>query len=407
MYVGITHETAPVEERAYYALSETQKEVLIVQLKSALSIQAITILTTCNRTEIYFESDQASTIEVRNMLIAYVQAIHEVSLNRTSFLLLDRSIDTINHLLYVANGLRSAVIGDKQIITQVKQAYQQSLREKNQGSLLERAFQAVFRSHKRISNESLYQRGSTSTAYSSLKIAESYFGKKETEDCSLLIIGAGEIAEDLLQYLPKFRFRETFIANRTAEKADRLAQRYGVRTYDWKSVEDNHFGLFDVIITAVSHRQHLIKNVGNSVGRRLWVDLSMPSNVDPSIEDYFNKVYNIDEVTELVDANNQAQITGIPKVEEILKEELTTFINWLKKDKVRAFLRSYKHHAKQTFLQTVPPSLEKQMDKRELNMYAEQLANHLTRKSAKSLNHLNNSDINYQHLSIIQNAFGV
>ena len=134
----------------------------------------------------------------------------------------------MNHLLHVSNGLRSALIGDKQIITQVKAAYQHSLEQKNQGSLLERAFQAVFRSHKRIAIESLYQRGSTSTAYSSLKMVNEYFGKEEAKDLSILIVGAGEIAEDILKYLPKFHFRDAFLSNRTFEKASRLTSRRAI-----------------------------------------------------------------------------------------------------------------------------------------------------------------------------------
>ena len=139
----------------------------------------------------------------------------------------------------------------------------------------------------------------------------------------------------------------------------------------------------------------------------MWIDLAMPSNVDACISDHDNKIYNIDEVTARVNTINEAQLKAIPVVEEILKEELTVFIDWLKKDKIRAFLRSYKNHAKQTFLQIAPTALTQITDASELETYAEKFANKLARKSAKTLNHLSSGELTRQQLEIINSAFGI
>ncbi|MEM6831369.1 MAG: hypothetical protein AAF551_12715, partial [Bacteroidota bacterium] len=155
MYIGVTYETATVEERACLSMDEAQKEELKETLRNHLSIKAFAIITTCNRTEIYFESATATPYEVQELLIAHVENRHQIKLSKNVFTTFDQSIDTVHHLLHVANGLRSAVIGDKQIIHQVKSSYLDALNQGNQGSLLERAFQAVFRSHKRVSSESL------------------------------------------------------------------------------------------------------------------------------------------------------------------------------------------------------------------------------------------------------------
>ena len=407
MYAGITHETAPAVERAYYAMSDIQKQRLATMLKEKLAIRALVILTTCNRTEVYFESATATPYQVREIIIDFASSLHKATLDKNAFLIFDCSIDTANHLLHVSNGLRSAVIGDKQIMTQVKAAYQHSLKQKNQGSLLERAFQAVFRSHKRIATESLYQRGSTSTAYSSLKMVTDYFGKETTENLSMLIVGAGEVAGDILKYLPKFNFRDIYISNRTAEKAIALANHYNIKTCNWKWVENGDFSAFDVVITAVSHRKHLIKKMMKCDKKRLWIDLAMPSNVDARISDDNNKVYNIDEVTGRVNAINEAQIKAIPVVEEILREELTIFGDWLKKDRLRAFLRSYKNQAKQTFLQMAPITLLQTTDVAELEIHAEKFANKLARKSARTLNQACDAEFTNQGLEIIYKAFRI
>ena len=407
MYVGITHETAQVHERTYFAFNEEQKQTFSHLLTQRFAIKAFTIVTTCNRTEIYFESDRTTPYDVRALLIEYVEALHHVRLSTRAFLIFDRTIDTVNHLLHVANGLRSAVIGDKQIIQQVKASYLTALAQKNQGSLLERAFQAVFRSHKRVSKESLYRQGSTSTAYSSLKMIEAYFGKENTQHLKVLVVGAGEIAEDVLKYLPNFSFAQTFISNRTAQKATQLAQQYQIETYDWQAVEANSFTDFDVIITAVSHRKHLITQSPQDHRTRLWIDLAMPSNIATTIVDYHNQVYNIDEVANQVHSTSEAQLQAIPIVEQILQEELGEFIDWLKKDKIRAFLKSYKNHIKQTVLQTAPQTMSEETQQLELANYAEQLANKLVRKSAKTLFHLHSGALTGHQLTIINNAFGI
>ncbi|MEL7004588.1 MAG: hypothetical protein AAFN93_17910, partial [Bacteroidota bacterium] len=278
LYVGVIHETASVEERSYFALSASEKNDLKEILKSRFLLKGLIIISTCNRTEIYFESPSTSALEMREALIEYTKQLHRVEVSRKVFLLLNHTTETVNHLLRVANGLRSAVVGDKQIIHQVKVAYLDALRQKNQGSLLERAFQAVFRSHKRIHRESLYQQGSTSTAYSSLKLIEDFFGKEDIKNRSLLIVGAGEIAEDLLKYLPKFKFSKKSISNRTASKARKLAKNYDIKTYDWQHVLSNDFSSFDVVIAAVSNQKHLINTTEKDGKRRLWIDLAMPSN---------------------------------------------------------------------------------------------------------------------------------
>ncbi|MEL6535690.1 MAG: glutamyl-tRNA reductase [Bacteroidota bacterium] len=329
MYVGITHETAVPQERAYYSLSEPQKLTLLARLKEQFALRGIALLATCNRTELYLETDRVSAEAVRDALICYVESLHGVALSKLPFRLLDGTADTVQHMLEVANGLRSAVLGDKQIIGQLKDAYQQALRLKNQGTLLERAFQAAFRSHKRVHRETQYQQGSTSTAYSALKMAETHFGKPTSGSLAVLVVGAGEIAEDVLRYLPKFAYRQVSLANRTEEKARALAQRYGVTIYRWSQLERGDFTDYDVVITAVSHRKGLISQIQQDERDRLWIDLAMPTNVDPTLANARNTVYNLDEVTEQVMAVSQAQHQAIPVVKQILEEEVGKFMSWL------------------------------------------------------------------------------
>ncbi|MEM7549877.1 MAG: glutamyl-tRNA reductase [Bacteroidota bacterium] len=353
MYIGVTHNTANVSERACFALDQTKKNELKDILRQKLSIDALVIITTCNRTEIYFESETTTPYEVRELFINYMAGFHQVKLSRKVFMILNGSIYTANHLLRVANGLNSAVVGDKQIIHQVKGSYLEALNNGTHGSLLERAFQAVFRSHKRIAVESHYRQGSTSTAYSALKMMEEYFGKDGMQHKKMLIIGAGEIAGDVLRYLPKFLIKDISIANRTLEKALLLAKRFQINTYEWEHVVQNNFSSFDVIITAVSNCKDLINSVENHEKNQLWIDLAMPSNVNSKIANQHHKIYNLDDISEQVSSINEEQLKAIPVVNQIIEEELNVFIHWLKDRKVRTFLKWYKERTKRDVLNSI------------------------------------------------------
>lgn len=386
MYLGVTHESSSIKDRSYFAFDKSQRKDLINWLKSRNRIDAICMVSTCNRMEIYFESSETTPLEVRDLLLSYVGNLHGIKPVRSLFQHFDHTIETVNHLVHVAQGLRSAVVGDKQIINQVKESYHEALRSKNQGSLLERSFQVVFRSHKRIFKETSYHQGSTSTAYSSLKLIESYFSPDKHSKLRILLIGAGEIAQDILKYLPKFDFRDICISNRTSGKSRALAEKHSISFYDWRNVECNKLEDFDVVISAVSNRKNLIKSAGNKAKRRLWIDLAMPSNISKAIADQQNKIYNIDEIASLVCETNELQLKAIPGVEKIIKDELEIYIEWLKKAKLRAFLKTHKHNLKKVFLESVARNTDHDLSTQELEYYAETLANKLVRKSVKALN---------------------
>ncbi|MEL6558775.1 MAG: glutamyl-tRNA reductase [Bacteroidota bacterium] len=405
MYVGITHETAPVHEREFYALDHDQKPDLIKYLKKELAIDSIVVLTTCNRTEVYFETKDTPVHEVRDSIIKFVEELHDTSLDRSSFVMLDRSVDVANYLIHVANGLRSALIGDKQIISQIKEAYLEALSKGNQGSLLERAFQAVFRSHRRIQTESLYKQGSTSTAYSSLKMVEQYFGKDALQNKRLLVVGAGEIAQDVLDYVSKFGFKEVFVTNRTMQKAADLAEKHQIATLDWSLITSKSYSDFDIVITAVSNKKHLINELGEAIKKRIFIDLALPSNINPAIRDLNNAVYNIDDVTAKVKWVSEKQQESIPVVEQIIKEELAIFVEWLKKDKVREFLRAYKVKTKETLIATIPEDVKTSMNDREFTKMTDGITNRLIRKAAALLNNLSTGELTNQQLHIFKEAF--
>ena len=152
-YLSISHHTAPVSRRERFHLDEADKQRLTDALRKTFpDLNALLILVTCNRTELYFETEATRAVEVRDFFLNW--KLGEIrSEDQVDFRISDQTDDTVRHLLSVAAGLKSSVLGDAEIIHQIKKAYHQSLEQNLQGSLLERCIQTLFRSHKRISNE--------------------------------------------------------------------------------------------------------------------------------------------------------------------------------------------------------------------------------------------------------------
>ncbi len=168
-YISISHKTASIAQREVFHILEVQRSELVTGICSAFSdISGLLLLVTCNRTEIYFESMNTSA---SLFLDYFINSIPAEKNEMTKFLFdkSDNTERTVKQLLEVTSGLLSSVLGDAEIVHQIKKSYQFSIENKLQGSLLERAMQTVFKSHKRISNETHFRDGTTSVAYKSLK----------------------------------------------------------------------------------------------------------------------------------------------------------------------------------------------------------------------------------------------
>jgi len=259
---------------------------------------------------------------------------------------------TARHLMDVASGLESMVLGDAEIVHQIKKAYQFSIAHKMQGSLLERALQSVFKSHKRISNETYFRDGTTSVAYKSLKVIRSTFGKMTSINKKILFIGAGDIVKQLFKYNSKFNYSNIYISNRTVEKAELLCKAFKCKIYDWNKVLENDFEDFDVIISAASNCHHLIKNVQPSAKKQLLVDLAIPSNIDKSLTEGDHVVfYDLDLISVDLEETKEKRLAAIDEVDIIISEEFSQFKKWLEDATLRDHLIKSKLSVNQKVIQ--------------------------------------------------------
>lgn len=342
-YISISYKTASIVQREVFHITDEEKNLLAEKICHTFTdIKGLLLLVTCNRTEIYFESVSTSASTICDFFISS-KVTRSIKENKLLFKFSNNTENTVHHLLEVSSGLASSVIGDVEIIHQIKKAYQFSIKHQLQGSLLERCMQSVFKSHKRISNETQFRDGTTSIAYKSLKVVNDTYDKASSRNKKILFIGAGDIVNQLFKYNKKFNFNNIYISNRTAEKAQLLAKKHQIKVYEWSKVLTNDFEDFDVIISAVSNRHHLIKKTPLTIQNILLIDLALPSNIDRKLTQNENIIhYDLDSISAELEDTKERRIASINEVNQIISEELLVFNEWLQKADLRASLVKYK-----------------------------------------------------------------
>jgi glutamyl-tRNA reductase len=290
---------------------------------------------------------------------------------------------------------------------QLKQAWRQSIQLKAQGSLLERAMQAVFRTHKRVVNETDFHKGTQSTAYKALKFVSEEFGRVELKNKKMLLIGAGEIILNLIKYLPKFNFMEVAIANRTAEKANKIARQNKLSTYEWEKVEANDFEDFDIIISAVSNRSKLVQHTGRLQGKKVLIDMAVPANIDPKLATSPNiRLFGLDDLTaSLSDKKTEKQIS-IAQVQKLIREETNDFSVWLKKKAVREFLTKCQQTQK-TRSRYSPsyPDLPQGLSPKDFELLVNRINEQVVKETAGVAQHAKPDELSVQNMSCIIEVF--
>lgn len=342
-YISISHKTATTAQRETYHISEEEKEHLThVICNHFTDISGLFILATCNRTEIYFESVDTSTNTLLDFFIEN-KSIENVASEKALFRDSNNTSNTVKHLLQVSSGLESLVFGDAEIIHQIKKAHQFSMGHKLQGSLLERALQAVFKTHKRISNDTDFRDGTTSVAYKSLKVIRESFDKVSVKSKKILFVGAGDIVKQLFKYNSKFNFNNLYISNRSEEKAIILAQSNQCKTYPWAHVLANNFDDFDIIISAVSNCQNLIKKIPASNKKIVLIDLAVPCNIDKTLANKSHVIFHdLDSISVELEETKEHRLAAANDVACIINEEIRSYNEWLEGAPLRTLLAELK-----------------------------------------------------------------
>lgn len=326
---SLSHKSAPLAVREQVALTESEVKDFSIKIKDLFSIQECLVVSTCNRTEVYYTSEQNFTADLIKTLLVQ-KGILETESYFAHFQQFNLQEEAVKHLFRVATGLESKVVGDLQIPNQIKQSYQISADLNMAGPFLHRLMHTIFFSNKKVAQETSFRDGAASTSYAAVALTEGL--TQNINNPKVLILGLGEIGIDVCKNMADKEFAEITVMNRTRAKADKIAAGRNFRVADFSDLE-KEVRRSDVIISSIMIDKPLItKDLINRIGiltYKYFIDLSVPRSVEDSVEEISGAlVYNIDSLRERADEALRLRMTAIPEVERIIEEAIVGFNDW-------------------------------------------------------------------------------
>lgn len=326
---SLSHKSAPLAVREQVALTENEVKDFSIKIKDLFGIKECLVVSTCNRTEIYYASEGDFTSHLIKTLLAQ-KGIIDTDSYFVHFQQFNVQEEAVKHLFRVATGLDSKVVGDLQIPNQIKQSYQIAADLNMAGPFLHRLMHTIFFSNKRVAQETSFRDGAASTSYAAVALTEGL--TQNINNPKVLILGLGEIGIDVCKNIADKEFAEITVMNRSREKAEKIAAGRNFRVADFSDLT-REIKRSDVIISSVMIdkpliTKELIENIG-ILTYKYFIDLSVPRSVEDSVEDISGAlVYNIDSLRERADEALRIRMAAIPQVEQIIEETIVGFNDW-------------------------------------------------------------------------------
>jgi glutamyl-tRNA reductase len=331
--IGCNHRTAPVEFRERIAFTPEQALRAADELRLGGVLEEALVISTCNRSELYGVSPD-STANAQDAMENFLTGFHGLAASDLDGRLYRQTnAEAVRHLFRVASGLDSMLLGEAEILGQVRDAYGRALEHGSTGPVLNRLFQSALEIGKRVRSETEVGARPMSVAWAGVKLAERVFGDLEGHEA--IIVGAGAVAEQVVEHLRNRGIGRLAVVNRTRERAEDLARRMGGEAVDWSALEQSLHSA-DIIVSSVSGAEpvltkQLLERVHEARGGRaiFVVDLGVPRNVEPEAASLYNVyLYNIDNLGEIVEQNRKAREAEIPRAEVLITEQIAKFDAW-------------------------------------------------------------------------------
>ena len=343
--ISLSYKKAPLDIRELIALDENSCRQFIQTLKGFIQASDILVLSTCNRTEVYYNSDVDYSTEIVKLL-GITKGIDNITQYLDYFTILNEHNGAVQHLFEVSMGLESQVVGDMQITNQVKQSYQWAADNETAGPFLHRLMHTIFFTNKRVVQETAFRDGAASTSYAAIELIEELTADVVAEP-RILVVGVGEIGADVCRHLKDKGYQHVTITNRTMAKAQILADECGMTVLPFEDIVQ---GLkeADVIISSVAREtpfftKEMIQRL-NVLTFKFFIDLSVPRSVEAEVEAVPGVlVYNIDTIQNKASAALQQRINSVPKVRAIIEESIEQFNDWSKEMMVSPTINKLKN----------------------------------------------------------------
>jgi glutamyl-tRNA reductase len=330
--VGLNHKTAPVEVREKLSFPEATVPEALGKLMSYEGIKESLILSTCNRVEIYASvQDSRQGVEQIKRFIAGFHGLSPEVLEKSLYIHPDAG--GARHVFRVASSLDSLVVGEPQILGQLKDAFDLALKAKTTSTVLNKLLKKAISVAKRVRTETRLAEGAVNISYAAVELAKKIFGTLEEK--TVMLLGAGEMAELAARHLLNNGVKTIMVANRTFERAVELANEFkgsAVRFEDFPA----EMVMADILICSTGASHYVVKHdVTSKVMKErrhkpiFMIDISVPRNIDPEVDRTDNVyLYNVDDLQGVVDTNVAGRQQEAERAEEIVTQEVETYLQW-------------------------------------------------------------------------------
>ena len=330
--LGINHTTAPVDIRERVVIPENRLNDALTELRAQEGVIADIIVSTCNRTELYCETE----FDQPEPLIEWLAAYHGLkSGNIAKYIYHHEQESAVNHVLRVASGLDSMILGEPQILGQLKSAYQASCDAGTLGMHLDRLFQHTFSVAKQVRSETSIGCSPVSIAYAAVTLAKQIFA--DLSEQTALLVGAGETIELVARHLHNHGVGRIIVANRSYERAHLLARQFDGYAIGLTEI-GSHLAEADIVISSTASEEPILhfEETREAVLKRrhrpiLMVDIAVPRDIDPRVselEDIY--LYSVDDMQGIIQENMKSREAAATEAEDIINNHVNLFMGWIR-----------------------------------------------------------------------------
>jgi len=349
--IGINHKTAPVAVREQVAFAPEQLDQSLQALKDIDGVAEAIIVSTCNRTELYCRTDDDLS---PSPIVSWMEAHHNIPASELEpYIYTHINDDTIIHLMRVACGLDSLVLGEPQILGQLKSSFQDARHAGTLGSHLGRLFQHAFSVAKQVRTDTAIGESAVSVAFAAVNLARQIFGDLSNQ--TALMIGAGETIELAARHLHANNIGKILVANRSLERAANLADEFNGEAFTLPAIADRMHEA-DIIISSTASPLPILGKGATERALKLrkhrpffMVDIAVPRDIEPEVgelDDVF--LYTVDDLQEVIEENLQSRREAAEQAEEIIRGRSEEFKGWLRGQGAVDLISSYRNQAQDT-----------------------------------------------------------
>lgn len=331
--VGLSHKTAPIEIREKLTFPAHRQEEALGILASSANVTEAVIVSTCNRTEVYAVTAAGS--DGPGAVIDFLCDYHDLDRHElVRYLYIQEGEAVVHHLFRVVASLDSMVIGEAQILGQVKEAYEQGFEHNSTGRIFNRLFRQSFEVGKRVRTETAIGEAAVSISYAAVELAKKVFDTLEGR--TVLVVGAGKMSELTAKHLCSNGVCNVLVANRTYERAVELAERFEGTPIPYEELFTRMAGA-DIVISSTAATEYVItkpqvaETLRGRRGRALFlIDIAVPRDIDPAVNELADVfLYDIDSLNGVVESNLEERMREAERAEHIIAEEIGEFERWL------------------------------------------------------------------------------